>query len=158
MPPSFAGRPLSAIISIAAHGHTAAEVIDERANADKPFMELTAFSVGRRDFPTEKDIGNAKNCLTEERLFLDDRFGQYSQVIRQPFFSGVPEYGDRVVFPYGKHLPNTICLSGMYDKIKAGIRQFLIAPFQIYKAVGVQLSLRDRTCQKGQEQMAVSSV
>ena len=76
---------------------------DERANADKPFMELTAFSVGRRDFPTEKDIGNAKNCLTEERLFLDDRFGQYSQVIRQPFFSGVPEYGDRVVFSYGKH-------------------------------------------------------
>ena len=131
MPPSFAGRPLSAIISIAAHGHTAAEVIDERANADKPFMELTAFSVGRRDFPTEKDIGNAKNCLTEERLFLDDRFGQYSQVIRQPFFSGVPEYGDRVVFSYGKHLPNTICLSGIYDKMKAVISQFLIALFKI---------------------------
>ena len=55
---------------------------------------LPPFRWGRRDFPTEKDIGNAKNCLTEERLFLDDRFGQYSQVIRQPFFSGVPEYGE----------------------------------------------------------------
>ena len=74
-----------------------------------------AFSVGRRDFPTKKDIGNAKNCLTEERLILDDRFGQYSQVIRQPFFSGVPEYGDRVVSPYSKHLPNAICLCGMYN-------------------------------------------
>ena len=49
----------------AAHGHTAAEVIDERANADKPFMELTTFS---GDFPTAKDIGIAKNYLTEEEL------------------------------------------------------------------------------------------
>ena len=30
----------------AAHGHTAAEVIYERADADKPFMGLTAFSGG----------------------------------------------------------------------------------------------------------------
>ena len=49
----------------AAHGHTAAEVIYERADADKPFMGLTAFS---GDFPTEKDIGIAKNYLTEEEL------------------------------------------------------------------------------------------
>ena len=49
----------------AAHGHTAAEVIYERADADKPFMGLTAFS---GDFPTTKDIGIAKNYLTEEEL------------------------------------------------------------------------------------------
>mgnify|MGYP001851526333 CR=1 FL=1 len=48
-----------------AHGHTAAEVIYERADADKPFMGLTAFS---GDFPTAKDIGIAKNYLTEEEL------------------------------------------------------------------------------------------
>ena len=36
----------------AAHGHTAAEVIYERADASKPFMGLTAFS---GDFPTAKD-------------------------------------------------------------------------------------------------------
>ena len=47
----------------AAHGHTAAEVIYERADADKPFMGLTTFS---GDFPTAKDIGIAKNYLTEE--------------------------------------------------------------------------------------------
>ena len=49
----------------AAHGHTAAEVIYERADADKPFMGLTSF-LG--DFPTVKDIGVAKNYLTEEEL------------------------------------------------------------------------------------------
>ena len=49
----------------AAHGHTAAEVIYERADADKPFMGLTSFS---GDFPTAKDIGIAKNYLTEDEL------------------------------------------------------------------------------------------
>lgn len=49
----------------AAHGHTAAEMIYERADADKPFMGLTTFS---GDFPTAKDIGIAKNYLTEEEL------------------------------------------------------------------------------------------
>ncbi len=49
----------------AAHGHTAAEVIYERADAEKPFMGLTSFS---GDFPTAKDIGVAKNYLTEDEL------------------------------------------------------------------------------------------
>ena len=49
----------------AVHGHTAAEVIYERANAEKPFMGLKSFS---GDFPTLKDIGIAKNYLSEEEL------------------------------------------------------------------------------------------
>lgn len=49
----------------AAHGHTAAEVIYERADAGKPFMGLTSFS---GDFPALKDIGIAKNYLTESEL------------------------------------------------------------------------------------------
>ncbi|MDO4840312.1 MAG: virulence RhuM family protein [Desulfovibrionaceae bacterium] len=49
----------------AAHGHTAAEVIYERADADKPFMGLTAF---HGDFPAAKDIGIAKNYLSEDEL------------------------------------------------------------------------------------------
>ena len=49
----------------AAHGHTAAEVIYERADAEKPFMGLTSFS---GDFPALKDIGIAKNYLTESEL------------------------------------------------------------------------------------------
>ena len=49
----------------AAHGHTAAEVIYERADAEKPFMGLTAFS---GELPALKDIGVAKNYLKEDEL------------------------------------------------------------------------------------------
>lgn len=49
----------------AAHGHTAAEVIYERADAEKPFMGLTSFS---RELPALKDIGIAKNYLQENEL------------------------------------------------------------------------------------------
>lgn len=49
----------------AAHGHTAAEVIYERADANKPYMGLTSFS---GDYPLSKDIGIAKNYLTEDEL------------------------------------------------------------------------------------------
>lgn len=49
----------------AAHGHTAAEVIYERADSDKPFMGLTVF-VG--DHPSLKEVVIAKNYLTEEEL------------------------------------------------------------------------------------------
>ena len=49
----------------AAHGHTASEVIYERADAGKPFMGLTFFS---GDFPSLKDISIAKNYLSEEEL------------------------------------------------------------------------------------------
>lgn len=49
----------------AAHGHTAAEVIYERADAEKPFMGLTTFE---GDFPTAKDIVVAKNYLSSEEL------------------------------------------------------------------------------------------
>ena len=49
----------------AAHGHTAAEVIYERADAEKPFMGLTSFS---GELPALKDIGVAKNYLKEDEL------------------------------------------------------------------------------------------
>lgn len=54
----------------ATHGHTAAEVIYERADADKPFMGLTTF---QGDFPTAKDIGIAKNYLSEDELKILNR-------------------------------------------------------------------------------------
>lgn len=49
----------------AAHGHTASEVIYERANADKPFMGLTTFS---GDLPTKAEAKIAKNYLSEKEL------------------------------------------------------------------------------------------
>ena len=49
----------------AAHGHTAAEVIWQRADAGKPFMGLRTFS---GDMPVKKDVGVAKNYLDEQEL------------------------------------------------------------------------------------------
>lgn len=49
----------------ATHGHTAAEVIYERADADKPFMGLTSF---KGDFPVLSDTRVAKNYLSEDEL------------------------------------------------------------------------------------------
>ena len=52
-------------LHFAAHGHTAAEVIYERADAQKPFMGLTSFE---GELPALKDIGIAKNYLKEDEL------------------------------------------------------------------------------------------
>ena len=52
-------------LHFAAHGHTAAEVIYERADAEKPFMGLTSFT---GEIPALKDIGVAKNYLKEDEL------------------------------------------------------------------------------------------
>lgn len=52
-------------LHFAAHGHTAAEVIFERADADKPFMGMTFFAGA---FPTKKDISIAKYYLIEDEL------------------------------------------------------------------------------------------
>ena len=49
----------------AAHGHTAAEVIRQRADAGKPFMGLLSFPGTR---PTKADVGNAKNYLDGDEL------------------------------------------------------------------------------------------
>lgn len=54
----------------AAHGHTAAEIIFQRSNAQLPFMGLTAFR-GRK--PTKQEIGVAKNYLAEEELAVLNR-------------------------------------------------------------------------------------
>ena len=93
----------------AAHGHTAAEVIYERADADKPFMGLTAFS---GDFPTAKDIGIAKNYLTEEELqilngivsgYFD--FAEVQAMRHRPMhMSDYVEHLDRVLTSTGEQL------------------------------------------------------
>ena len=54
-------------LHFAAHGHTAAEVIYERADSEKLFMGLTTFS---GELPALKDISIAKNYLNEEELRL----------------------------------------------------------------------------------------
>lgn len=52
-------------LHFAAHGHTAAEVIFERADATLPLMGMTSFS---GDHPLLRDAKIAKNYLSEEEL------------------------------------------------------------------------------------------
>ena len=49
----------------AIHGQTAAEMITDRVDADKPFLGLTNF---KGNYITTKDIGIAKNYLSEDEL------------------------------------------------------------------------------------------
>jgi hypothetical protein len=49
----------------AVHGHTAAEIIAERADSQKPLMGLTGF---KGDYITANDIATAKNYLSEDEL------------------------------------------------------------------------------------------
>ena len=54
----------------AVHGHTAAEIIKDRANADKDFMGLNTFS---GDYPLLDDTLIAKNYLDEKELEMLNR-------------------------------------------------------------------------------------
>lgn len=54
----------------AAHGHTASELILERADSNKPFMGLTTFK-GKQ--PTKSEVDVAKNYLTEQELGILNR-------------------------------------------------------------------------------------
>jgi hypothetical protein len=52
-------------IHFAVHGKTAAELINDRVNAEKPFIGLTNF---KGNYITTRDIGIAKNYLSEDEL------------------------------------------------------------------------------------------
>ncbi|NQU66498.1 MAG: virulence RhuM family protein [Candidatus Marinimicrobia bacterium] len=54
----------------AAHGHTAAEVIFKRANAQLPFMGLTSF---KGDKPVRQEITIAKNYLSKQEISILNR-------------------------------------------------------------------------------------
>ena len=90
----------------AAHGHTAAEVIYERASAEQPFMGLRNFS---GDFPTLKDIGIAKNYLNEEELkILNNIVSGYFDFAEIQAMRHNPMY----MSDYVEHLDNVLNTTG----------------------------------------------
>ena len=90
----------------AAHGHTAAEVIYERANAEKPFMGLNTFT---GDFPTKKDIGIAKNYLDEKELkVLNNIVSGYFDFAEIQAMRHNPMY----MSDYVEHLDNVLKATG----------------------------------------------
>ena len=90
----------------AAHGHTAAEVIYKRADAEQPFMGLKSFS---GDFPTLKDIGIAKNYLSEEELkILNNIVSGYFDFAEIQAMRHNPMY----MSDYAEHLDNLLKTTG----------------------------------------------
>ena len=90
----------------AAHGHTAAEVIYERVNAEQSFMGLKNFS---GDFPTLKDIGIAKNYLNEEELkILNNIVSGYFDFAEIQAMRHNPMY----MSDYVEHLNNVLKTTG----------------------------------------------
>jgi len=74
----------------AAHGHTAAEIIDQRADAARPNMGLTTWSGAR---PRMADVSVAKNYLTAKELDILNRivttyleFAELQALNRKPMY------------------------------------------------------------------------
>ena len=90
----------------AAHGHTAAEVIYERADSDKPFMGLTVFA---GDHPSLKEVVIAKNYLTEEELkVLNNLVSGYFDFAEIQAMKRKPMY----MADYTKQLDNILSATG----------------------------------------------
>ena len=86
----------------AAHGHTAAEVIYQRADAEKPFMGLTSFA---GELPALKDISIAKNYLEESELkVLNNLVSGYFDLAEINAIEHRPMYMD----DYVKQLDNVL--------------------------------------------------
>lgn len=93
----------------AAHGHTAAELIYERADASQPFMGLRTF---KGDFPVKSDIGIAKNYMDENELKILNNlvsgyfdFAEIQAMRRNPMhMSDYAEQLDRVLGSTGENV------------------------------------------------------
>ena len=93
----------------AAHGHTAAEVIYQRADASKPFMGLKTF---KGEMPALSDVKIAKNYLDERELKILNNlvsgyfdFAEVQAMRHNPMYmSDYIEHLDRVLSSTGEKL------------------------------------------------------
>ena len=93
-------------LHFAAHGHTAAEIIYQRADATKPFMGLTTF---KGDVPILSEVGIAKNYLTEDELkILNNLVSGYFDFAEIQAMRHSPMYMD----DYIKHLDRILESTG----------------------------------------------
>ena len=119
-------------LHFAAHGHTAAEVIYQRADARQPFMGLTTFSGA---MPTMKDIQVAKNYLTEDELKILNNlvsgyfdFAEVQAIQHNPMYmSDYVEHLDRVLSVTGRPVLQSagkISHQQAMDKAKKEYREY----------------------------------
>jgi hypothetical protein len=96
----------------AAHGHTAAEVIYQRADSNKPFMGLTVFP---GEQPSSRDITVAKNYLDAGELkILNNLVSGYFDFAEVQAMKRKPLY----MSDYIKQLDNILSATG--EKILSG--------------------------------------
>ena len=116
----------------AAHGHTAAEVIYERADANAPFMGLTTFS---GEMPTAQDITVAKNYLTESELKILNNlvsgyfdFAEVQAMKHNPMYmADYVEHLDRILSSTGEKVlegPGTVSHAKAIEKAKAEYKKY----------------------------------
>jgi hypothetical protein len=121
-------------LHFAAHGHTAAEIIYERADADKPFMGLTVFS---GELPTGKDVTIAKNYLTADELKILNNlvsgyfdFAEIQAMRRNPMYmSDYVIQLDNILSSTGEKLltdAGSVSHRQAMDKAKAEYRKFQV--------------------------------
>ena len=109
----------------AAHGHTAAEVIFERSDAEKPFMGLATFP---GEQPRKEDVLIAKNYLNEKELKILNNlvsgyfdFAEIQAIKRSPMYmSDYIHHLDLILSTTGEQvLQNTGTISHEQAKQKA---------------------------------------
>lgn len=116
----------------AAHGHTAAEIMYERANANEPFMGLKNF---KGDFPVLTDTTIAKNYLDEKELkVLNNLVSGYFDIAeiaavehRPMYMKDYIEQLDAVLTSGGRKILNNagkVSHSEAVEKVKTEYRKF----------------------------------
>ena len=142
----------------AAHGHTAAEVIYERADADKPFMGLTTFS---GDFPTLKDITVAKNYLSEDELKILNNlvsgyfdFAEIQAMRHNPMYmSDYVEQLDRILTSTGEALltdAGKVSHAQALEKAKAEYKKYQVQTLSPVEEAYLQtIRTIEKTAKKG---------
>ena len=145
----------------AAHGHTAAEVIYERSDTDKPFMGLTSFS---GDFPTLKDISVAKNYLSEDELKILNNlvsgyfdFAEVQAMRHQPMYmSDYVENLDRILSSTGEALltnAGKVSHTQAIEKAKAEYKKYQVQSLSPVEEEYLQtIRAIEKTAKKGEKQ------
>lgn len=90
----------------AAHGHTAAEIVYDRADAEKDFMGMTSF---KGNWPTLRDAQIAKNYLSSDELkILNNIVSGYFDFAEVQALRHIPTY----MADYIQQLDNILSASG----------------------------------------------
>ena len=118
----------------AAHGHTAAEVIYQRADASKPFMGLKTF---KGEMPVLSDVKIAKNYLNEDELKILNNlvsgyfdFAEVQAMRHNPMhMSDYIEHLDRVLSTTGEKLlegAGTVSHKQVMEKAEQEYRKYQV--------------------------------